>query len=156
MQHYYCDSSALVKLYVRERGTDWMRAALLDHGCVLYTARVSAVEIVAALSQRRRGGSAPEEAVAAALSELRSDLAERVHLVEITEELAELAMALAERLPLRGYDAIQLAAALELERVRRALSLSAVTFVCADGRPCAAAQSEGLPVVDPATVAAAA
>ena len=49
----HCDSSALVKLYVQESGTDWMRRFDSDVAQVLY-ARVSAVEIVAALSPTRR------------------------------------------------------------------------------------------------------
>ncbi len=58
MAHYYLDSSALVRRYVNERGTGWI-ADLCEAraGHVIYTARVSAAEIVAALFRRVRGGS---------------------------------------------------------------------------------------------------
>ncbi|MHB0877345.1 MAG: type II toxin-antitoxin system VapC family toxin [Anaerolineae bacterium] len=152
MSHYYCDSSALVKLYVQENGTDWMRRLSQDADNVLYTARISAAEIVAALSMRRRTGSIAADDAVSAVSAFRRDLTGRLHMVEITDGLVELAMALAEKHPLRGYDAIQLAAALELQRVRQALSLSPVAFVCADGRLNAITHAEGLAVVDPANV----
>jgi hypothetical protein len=58
-------------------------------------------------------------------------------------------MLLAERHPLRGYDAVQLAAALAVHRPRAAALLPALTFVCADARLNAAATAEGLTVEDP-------
>jgi hypothetical protein len=58
-------------------------------------------------------------------------------------------MMLVEVHDLRGYDALQLAAALELQAARHALSLSAVTFVCADNKLNSAAGLEGLSVENP-------
>ena len=67
----------------------------------------------------------------------------------MTEQLVNLAMTLAEGHGLRGYDSVQLAAALALQATREALDLSAVTFVCADDRLNAAAVAEGLSVENP-------
>jgi len=71
------------------------------------------------------------------------------HFVKVTEHLIDLAMNLAERHSLRGYDSVQLAAALELQAVRAANSLSPITFVCADDKLNAAATTEGLSVENP-------
>ena len=50
MGHYYFDSSALVKRYVAEAGTNWMnRLCAAGAGHTLYTVRISGAEIIAAL-----------------------------------------------------------------------------------------------------------
>ena len=71
--------------------------------------------------------------------------------MEVTEQLTDSAMTLAERHALRGYDAVQLAAALEVHHARTLMSLSALTFVSADNSLNAAATAEGLVVDNPDT-----
>ena len=58
-------------------------------------------------------------------------------------------MTLAEQHGLRGYDAVQLAAALGLHAVRHMGGLPPMTFVSADSDLNTAAQTEGLIVDDP-------
>jgi len=65
--------------------------------------------------------------------------------VAITPRLIARAMDLAEVHALRGYDAMQLAAALQANVRRR----TPITFVSADVALNAAATAEGLPVDDP-------
>jgi uncharacterized protein len=50
---YFCDSSTLVKCYVQERGSAWMRT-LLDPtaGHHLYLASITGVEVIAAGHRR--------------------------------------------------------------------------------------------------------
>ena len=57
MAVYFVETSALAKRYIAETGSVWLRA-LLDPstGCSIYVVRVTAVEIVAALTRRERGG----------------------------------------------------------------------------------------------------
>ena len=57
MTVYFCDSSALVKCYVQERGSAWMRT-LLDPtaGHHLYLASITGVEVIAAVTRRLRRG----------------------------------------------------------------------------------------------------
>ena len=69
--------------------------------------------------------------------------------VDITATLIARAMALAETHALRGYDAVQCAAALDVHTSRRAFGMSTLTLVCADGALNAAATAEGLLVEDP-------
>ena len=53
MGHYYFDSSALVKRYVAEVGTEQViDLCAADAGHTLYTVRISGAEIVAALFRR--------------------------------------------------------------------------------------------------------
>ncbi len=60
-------------------------------------------------------------------------------------------MALAEKYGLRGYDAVHIAAAIELQDIRRNLQLPALTFVSADIEQLQAAQAEGFATEDPNT-----
>jgi hypothetical protein len=60
-------------------------------------------------------------------------------------------MGLAEKHGLRGYDSVQLAAALELQAARTLASLPSVTFVSADDKLNTAAVLEGLLVESPNT-----
>ncbi len=150
MDHYYFDSSALVKRYVAEIGTDWMnRLCAVAAGHTLYTVRISGAEIIAALFLRTRTGTLAVSDAQAAAAQFKADFRKRYQIVEVTERLVDLAMTLAENYGLRGYDAIQLAAALELQTARTALSLSAITFVCADDKLNKAAAAEGLPAENP-------
>jgi len=150
MGHYYFDSSALVKRYMAETGTDWIQGlCAAEAGHFLYTVRISGAEIIAALSLRTRTGALiPADAKAASM-QFRADFSKRYQIIEVTENLVDLAMTLAEKHGLRGYDAIQLAAALQLRNVRSYLSLSPISFVSADDKLNGAAAAEGLPVDNP-------
>lgn len=85
----------------------------------------------------------------AAATQFRREFLSRYEVIEITESVVDTAMRLAETYALRGYDAVQLAAALELQSVRAALGLPTLIFVSADQRLNAVAATEGLPVEDP-------
>lgn len=143
--HYYFDSSALVKRYVAETGTDWIRRlSSPEAGNILYTARMSGAEITAALFRKTREGALSDPDCQAAVTKFKDDFRRRYQIVEITEQLVDKAIHLIETHGLRGYDAVQLAAALQLQATREALSLPPIHFVCADDRLNQAADGEGL------------
>ncbi len=150
MAHFYLDSSALVKRYVTERGTAWIDN-LCDArtGHMIYTVRVSGAEIVAALFRRTRGSSLTLAAAQTEAAQFKIDLANDYQVVEVTESVVATAMRLAEQHGLRGYDAIQLAAALGVQAERAISGLSPLVFVSADADLNAAAAAEGLPIEDP-------
>lgn len=144
MAHYYFDSSALVKRYVVETGTNWINnLCATDTGHMLYVVRISGAEIIAALFGRVRTGTLALSDAQAAATQFKTDFRNRYQIVEITEQSIDSAMTLAEKHSLRGYDSVQLAAALELQTVRASLSLSPITFVCADDQLNATATAEG-------------
>jgi predicted nucleic acid-binding protein len=76
-------------------------------------------------------------------------LRQRYTVVPATDETIELALTLTQRQPLRAYDAVQLAAALILNRSLLANRLPALTFVSADNALCAAARAEELSAENP-------
>jgi uncharacterized protein len=146
----FVETSALAKRYIGETGSVWMRS-LLDPltGAAVYTARVTAVELIAAITRRERGGTLSATDAAAARRAFRVHLAVEYRVIEVTESLIQRAMDLAETHGLRGYDAVQLAGALELgtRSVARGLPLS--HLVSADRELNTAAVAEGLTVDDP-------
>jgi predicted nucleic acid-binding protein len=148
--HYYLDSSALIKQYIAETGTTWinnLHRGQADH--VLYLVRISAAEFIAALFRRVRTGDIREADARTVATQFKIDFRIRYQVVEITEQLIDSAMTLAEKHGLRGYDTVQLAAAVELQAVRISLSLPGITFVCADDQLNAAAVAEGFLVENP-------
>jgi hypothetical protein len=150
MAVYFVDSSALVKRYISEIGSTWV-LSLFDpalNNDVLIAA-ITGVEIVAAITRRARGGSISATDATAARSQFRSDLQSEYQVVEITENIINSAMALAEALGLRGYDAVQLAAGRKINALCLASSLPPVTFVSADDELNKAAASEGLLIENP-------
>jgi predicted nucleic acid-binding protein len=94
---YFCDSSAIVKCYVQEQGSAWM-VALLDAAAMhhLYLARITGVEVIAAMRRRARLGDIVATDVAATLAQFRQDFAGLYRMIEITPALVTRAMAFAE------------------------------------------------------------
>jgi predicted nucleic acid-binding protein len=78
-----------------------------------------------------------------------SDWQGQYEIVEVTAVIAERAMLLARRYPLRGYDAVHLAAALESNDAYQRRSGLRVTLVSADQDQLQAAAAEGMLVDDP-------
>jgi predicted nucleic acid-binding protein len=147
---YYLDSSALVKRYISETGSAWVSGLFdpaLNHE--VFIAAITPVEIVAAITRRARGGTITSADAATACDLFRSDLQTNYQIVELTNGLVTRAMALAETHALRGYDAVQLAAALEVNALCVENDLPAITFVSADNDLNVVAASEGLDIENP-------
>jgi predicted nucleic acid-binding protein len=148
--HYYLDSSALAKRYVAESGTRWVRRLHAPtQGHQLYTVRITGAEVVAALMLRSRVGTLTSSATWDVIRRFKCDFQSRYQLIEVSQRLVEFAMSLTETHPLRGYDAVQVAAAITLQRAPVVETVQAITFVSADARLNAAAAAEGLLIEDP-------
>ena len=146
----FLDSSALVKRYIAERGSAWIQSQTDPiSGNHLYVARITGAEMVAAITRRlRRGETSPEDA-SAALAAFRADFAGGYFPLDVSAAMIAQAMGLAERHGLRGYDAVQLAAALELNLRCLAAEAAPPLIITADRELNAAASMEGLIVDDP-------
>jgi hypothetical protein len=152
MAAYVLESSALIKRYLRETGTSWLRAITDVHaGHLIYAARVGAVELTATLTRQQRAGNVTAADAALGINQVRHAFAHEFRVVEITATLLSHALNHAQKHGLRAYDAVHLAAATEIHRRRTEAGLPAPTLVCADTELNAAARVEGLLVEDPNT-----
>ena len=150
MAGYFCDSSAIVKRYVNELGSNFVDGlADAKSGNLILLARITRVEVVAAIARRLKGGSITTTDAQNALAAFQHDLTNNYFTIEITPILLAMAMSLATKHALRGYDAVQLAAALEANDERIANGLPPLILVSADTELNTAAQSEGLNVENP-------
>ena len=115
----------------------------------MYLARITGVEVVAAITKRVRTGSLDRKAADKAIRRFEREFQNRYVLVEITPPIIRTAMNLAKSHILRGYDAVQLASALQANQDRLTLGGTSLTFISADKHLNSAATSEGLSVDDP-------
>jgi predicted nucleic acid-binding protein len=142
---YFLDTSTVVKRYVQETGTAWVQALTAPAaGHALFLVRITLAELVAAVTRRERGGDLSAQAAATALGDFQYDFERQYFIVEVSAALVDRAAALARTHALRGYDAVQIAAALEVHS-----QAPSVTLLSADAGLNAAAAAEGLLVDDP-------
>ena len=143
---HYLDTSALVKLYVREPGTDQMiRLANPSSGHTIAILGLARLEFRSAIRLRERMGDVSPDLAAEAIARMDVHL-QTLYLVQpVTEAVLEEAAGLLDRHALRAYDAVQLAGCLAL----RAQAGEVPSFVCSDRPLLLAAEQEGLGVIDP-------
>lgn len=141
----YLDTSALVKLYVREAGT----AALQTHAAkaeALATSSVAYAETRAAFARLKHTGMTTDVRHQQRLRQLDRDW-DALLKVELAPDVLRSAGDLAEIYNLRGFDAIHLASALWCWRALKARVAAPVDFAVFDRRLAAAADKAGLTVV---------
>lgn len=146
------DSSCLVKRYVNESGSQWV-LSITDPVArnEIYTVRITGVEVISAVSRRKRDGTIVSADAAMIIATLKNDLLNEYRIIEVTEQLVNRAMTLAETYGLRGFDAVQLAAACEVQVLCITSGIPPLSFLSADKGLNAAATAEGLSVDDPNT-----
>ena len=150
MSAFYIDSSGLVKRYLTETGSNWIIGSLKPSAKnTIFAARISGVEVVSAIARRRKGLSITQSNAQKAIFRFQRDFRKKIVKTNLTPLLVEEAMLIADKHELRGYDAVQLASALESNRLRQQNGLSAIKFISADNALNSAATAEGLGVDNP-------
>ncbi|NCO20372.1 MAG: type II toxin-antitoxin system VapC family toxin [Gammaproteobacteria bacterium] len=134
----FCDTSALVKLYIAEPGSDITHEAARESQA-LAVSRIAWAEFHAALARRARLVAADEPALEQARAALASDWRHFL-IIEVSQPVVELAGAHADLYALRAYDAVQLASADHLA----AHAGKPVHFACFDRRLNNAAHARGM------------
>ena len=135
----FCDTSALVKLYILEDSSRDMQA-LAGAASAIAVCRIAWAEMMAALSRRAREFPNDADAIEVVRKRLRADWPRYV-VVEVTQALVELAGEYADTFALRGYDSVQLAAA----RTLQDMAGEEIQFACFDTRLGKAARMLGMP-----------
>ena len=146
----YVDTSALVKRYVAEVGSAWVRR-LLAHPAqyVIYTSALSQVEVISALQRRVREGSLAEAQAQRLAHRVTVHFAQRYQVVALTQAVVDQACVGLQTHPLRAADAVHLACALTIRRITQEQGLPPPSFVVADTALRAAATAEGFVADDP-------
>jgi uncharacterized protein len=134
----YFDTSALVKQYLLEAGSRTV-LELLKTGEKVFTASLTYAETHAAFSRRTREGRLNRETTRRLALRFDKDW-ESYDIVILSKNVLSLARRLLYCHPFRSADALHLASALLLARTSPTARWA---FVCADGRPCDAAEAEG-------------
>lgn len=147
---YYLDTSALVKRYVDEVGSAWLRTKLNEQPAPsVAIVHLALVELTSAFTRRLREGVLTPDEYARAQNAFRSDCLRHYDLITAVGTIIDQANHLLEVYPLRAYDAIHLAAAVFVNSQLLANDLEALVFVSADDRLNRAASAEGLAVDNP-------
>ena len=134
----YFDTSALIKYFVVEKGSD-LAQRLVQARSPTATASISYAEVYSGLNRRKREGHIS----ATQYARLGRQFEEHWHSyirIELVQEVLALAKFLLERHPLRALDAIHLASAISLKKgIHEPLQ-----FAAADSRLLDAASAEHL------------
>ena len=139
MASYFIDTSALVKRYFAEAGSDWTNALLAQGDALLFMAHLTLAEVTSAVVRR-----APAHETSRILTQFEADSVNLFNTVPLNDTLVEPAVRLVKDHRLRGCDALQLASALII-----AIEIGDLIFVSADNDLNAAASAEGLMVDNP-------
>jgi predicted nucleic acid-binding protein len=148
MPAYFLDTSALVKRYVAETGSETVTEIVNSANVSIVIADITRAEFVSALARRAREGSVSQEQRDALKAAFAVHLAHEYIIAPLQPAHVTAACGLVERHALRAYDAVQLAVALSVRDLLAAAD--GLTFLSADPRLNAAARVEGLLVVEPA------
>jgi uncharacterized protein len=152
---HYLDTSALVKLYLREAGSRRVRSLAsrvqMDPTAErLYVSRVVFPEAMSAFTRRRNTGKITASEASIVRRRLFNDFTspdQPYDLVEATDSIVNRAALLVVQHGLRGFDAVHLSTALYLRQ--RLLPPHRLVFVTSDNALTRAAQVEKLDTRDP-------
>ena len=119
MAFYYFDASALVKYYVTEPGSTWVRQMIDEQDPmsgqahhIILVAEITRVEVAAGLAVIERVGRIRRAERDRAYRRFMSQLAHRYAIMPLSTDDFATAAHLTQQHPLKAYDAIQLATAL--------------------------------------------
>jgi hypothetical protein len=154
MTHYYFDTSALVKYYIIESGTRWVRNLIDDRindewANTVSTSALTWAEMISAFAKRHRTKEISTGLYKALVARFLREGRLRYGRLKVNDAVIDLAVELIQRHPLRAYDAMQLATALIFNRALVAEKLPPLVFVSADDVLCEAARAEGLEAENP-------
>ena len=140
----YFDTSALVKRYIAEIGSDWVKTLLENQAPTVFTSLLTAIEGNCTFARRQREGMLSPEDYHQLLTIFNYDFTYHYNVLGVDPMVIDAARQMANRHPLRAYDAVQLATAWLSNQELLNAGEPPLTFVGADDRLIAVAQAEGL------------
>jgi uncharacterized protein len=147
--YYHLDSSALLKRYIREDGSEYVNQIVSDPDNALFAAEITLAEVAAVIAAKHRApGGISDRLRESLLSKFLRESAELLFLIATERSYIDHAVQLSQQHRLRGYDAVQLAVALSVQHLMQ-IPLLSLTFVASDQDLLDAAQTEGLLIDNP-------
>ena len=139
----YLDTSALVKRYVKEDGSEIV-GSIVTQQKVIATSKLAYAEMLSALMRKHRAGEIQRKPLDRVIGQFETDW-EKLVIVEFHNELLEIIKSLIEKYPLRGADAVHLSSAMWLQESTK----TRLTFVTSDISLLSAARAEDLEIINP-------
>lgn len=156
MRTSFLDSSAIVKIYAKEPGSQQVRALLRSTTSAaptvtLVVCDLALAEVSSALARKEREGTISNHQATKYFTRMRDHFlgVERPYLVILASSIMADASSLTRQYAVRGMDAVQLAAAIAAKHM--APPGTDFSFVCADDRLCRAAHAENIQAINPTT-----
>lgn len=152
MDYLFLDTSAFLKLYLNEAGSNWLKAFVI--GKKVGVSQLVFVEVATTLGRLYREGVYTQTQVQQIYAQVRSDR----YLYEVeplgtklqTKRVADLAFNLPVNLRIRALDGLHIAAAQTAQnRARRQRPPASFTFVSSDLQLLRVAQAQQFPVENP-------
>ena len=150
MEIYQVDSSGIVKRYVDETGSHWIREICdLDADNIISILSITIAEVASAFPRRCREGTITCDERDNLIASFLNDCDTQYWICKVTQDIISRAVQLVRCHPLRGYDAVQLAAACFVNQGLVSNNLPELTFISADERLYSAGIAESLSVDNP-------
>ncbi len=146
MSSYFVDTSALVKNYLAEIGSNWMQSLIAKaSGNIIVICELTPIELFSTFERRVREKTLTVPNASILKTTFETDYESSYLSFELEKPVLITARDLVSKYPLRPPDAIQLACALEAAQTLNV----PITFLCADNNLLSAASAEGLTVDNP-------
>jgi predicted nucleic acid-binding protein len=150
MPAFYLDASAIVKRYLPEPGTPWLNELLGRAGdFVFLSSELSLVEVISALSRAQRENRVSVAHRDRLINQVNAEMQALMRVVSASRLVVQAAGDLVVRHPLRAYDAVHLATAVDMTNALARLGMDAPVLISADAALLTAARAEGLRTENP-------
>lgn len=148
---YFVDASAVVKAYVRERGSETVQAAFRRLDGSLFISELVAVEIMACFTRLRRKRQISARTYRTARGDFLIDLTSRYFVLPLPSPVFDAALAALHTFRGRGVGAPDTLHVCAAEWLQSLVPDETVAFMCSDEKLRKAAASRGFSVFDPET-----
>ncbi|MFL6215136.1 MAG: type II toxin-antitoxin system VapC family toxin [Blastocatellia bacterium] len=142
---WFVDTSALIKRYLRETGSKWLREEIVHHRVLI--SQLTPIEVLASIGRRRQQGTLSPFAFLQARRIFINHINDpQYQILNVSSAIVNEAMRLTFRQSLRAYDAVQLATALKTLATQ---GYKQLVFLTADAQLERVARAEGLQTDNP-------
>jgi len=147
MVTFYFDTSAIVKRYRKEQGSELLDKMFNLKEKRFATSLWTVLEFISAFSRLAKGGLISNNAFKKVVSRFLKDVRDIFMVISVNDELVALATSLATKHSLASADSLHLAALLTLRDMLG--PGEKVVFVCSDAKLLKAAMAEGVECINP-------